>query len=177
MDITANNERAAALLAAEMPSFYDGCVKLSLEIKETRTFYFQFFYESRKSGKAVPDEAKRYHNALLRHNERIEKHAEELAKADGKLKLKALPASASIEEYADAVFLSIYGVPFDRSRKSVIDYVREKDVNRLIDAIGKNGGNKASIKIFERMTGIRLGKTIKDRCDNIYAWAVAKEKI
>lgn len=87
----------------------------------------------------------------------------------GKKMLASLPKSASAEEYGEAVFLSLHGIPLPEG--SVIRYVREKDLDHLIPLVVKNGDNKASIMIFRHMTGIRLGRTQKERLAQILSWA------
>jgi len=106
-------------------------------------------------------------------NRQILQNLEEAKKAYGKKLLKELPATASAEEYGRALFLAEYGF---ESPLKVLEYIKNRDVEKLLDQIGHNSLNKVSEKIFSRATGVELGKTQKARVAQILSWAGLTEE-
>lgn len=83
--------------------------------------------------------------------------------------LASADESTPIEDVAVAIF-NKHGIEAPET-PSMVNYVRDRDLQRVQGAIGHNSMNPASQEIFERMTGIRLEKTQKARVRQIDAWA------
>lgn len=106
----------------------------------------------------------------------LEKTAQErlvtINKARGKQAIKDLPGDAPLAEYAAAVFMAEYGrITHPDQIERILADIEKRDVDRLQSLIGHNSQNTASQRIFERATGINLGKTQKERVRQIDAWA------
>ncbi|MBN6741526.1 DUF2958 domain-containing protein, partial [Acidithiobacillus sp. MC6.1] len=92
--------------------------------------------------------------------------------ARGKQTMKELPDDAPLAEYAAAVFMAEYGhIAHPDQIERILADIEQRNVDRLLSLIGHNSQNAASQRIFERATGIRLGKTQKERVRQIDAWA------
>ncbi|MDA8152252.1 MAG: DUF2958 domain-containing protein, partial [Acidithiobacillus sp.] len=106
----------------------------------------------------------------------MEKTAQErlvtVNKARGKQTIKDLSADAPLAEYAAAVFLAEYGrITHPDQIERILADIENRNVDHLQSLIGRNSQNTASQRIFERATGIKLGKTQKERVRQIDAWA------
>ncbi len=106
----------------------------------------------------------------------VEKTAQErlvtVNKARGKQAIKDLPDDAPLAEYAAAVFMAEYGrITHPDQIERILADIEKRDIDRLQSLIGHNSQNTASQRIFERATGIKLGKTQKERVRQIDAWA------
>nr|WP_226827400.1 DUF2958 domain-containing protein [Igneacidithiobacillus copahuensis] len=77
----------------------------------------------------------------------------------------------SVEDMAIAVFHK-HGIKTSGNFvPPVVEAVRNMDIGYLRSLIGHNSGNPASQEIFERMTGVKLGKTQKNRVRQLDEWA------
>ena len=106
----------------------------------------------------------------------MEKTAQErlvtVNKARGKQTIKDLSVDAPLAEYAAAVFLAEYGrITHPDQIERILADIENRNVDHLQSLIGRNSQNTASQRIFERATGIKLGKTQKERVRQIDAWA------
>ncbi|MEB8535544.1 DUF2958 domain-containing protein [Acidithiobacillus ferriphilus] len=106
----------------------------------------------------------------------LEKAAQErlitVNKARGKQAIKDLPDNTPLAEYAAAVFMAEYGrITHPDQIERILADIEKRDVDRLQSLIGHNSQNTASQRIFERATGINLGKTQKERVRQIDVWA------
>lgn len=93
--------------------------------------------------------------------------------AKARAKLANVPKDAPIEDYAALVFRANGIDVADGSDMldGFIRAIREKQANRLRGMLATGVNNKASKEVFERATGIKLGKTQKERGKQIDTYA------
>jgi N12 class adenine-specific DNA methylase len=119
-------------------------------------------------------ESARAHRDALNKAQDLQKEMLELSKQKliqkGKDVLEKADENTSIEEVAVAIF-NKHGIDAGNSIPRIVEYVQNKDVEKIQGAIGWNSMNDASQEIFEYMTGVKLGKTQKKRIAQIDAWA------
>ena len=89
--------------------------------------------------------------------------------------LDAADENTPIEEIAIAIF-NKHGHNATRT-PDMVSYVQDRDLRKIQSSIGHNSMNPASQEIFERMTGVQLGKTQKVRVRQIDAWAAVSPEM
>lgn len=93
--------------------------------------------------------------------------------AKARVKLATIPKDAPIEDYAALVFRAngIDVADGNDMLDGFIRAIREKQADRLRGTLATGVNNNASKEVFERATGIKLGKTQKERGEQIDAYA------
>ncbi|MCR1347567.1 DUF2958 domain-containing protein [Acidithiobacillus ferrooxidans] len=156
----------------------DKAVREGQGIIETAADALRKVSENGQISMRVNDRLGRYapaqqHREVLMAVRALETELMELAKnhlmQKGRDFLAAADESTPIEEIAVAIFHKHGHSP--TKTPDMVKYVQDRDLRRIQSAIGHNSMNPASQEIFERMTGVQLGKTQKVRVRQIDAWA------
>jgi hypothetical protein len=78
------------------------------------------------------------------------------------------------EENAVAVAKDIFekgGIRAALNGPNIAHYILDKNIDKIRDYIGTNPDNKYSSKVFTALTGIKLQRTIRERCAQLDEWA------
>jgi antirestriction protein ArdC len=113
------------------------------------------------------------HKSYLEHDKQMGDRLDRGLKEHGKSAIARMSPNASPVKMATAVFWK-HGIPVTEnsdSLKKLVDDIQHKNLARLQSVIGHNSLNPASQEIFERMTGVQLGKTQKERANQLNEWA------
>ncbi|WP_215843289.1 zincin-like metallopeptidase domain-containing protein [Acidithiobacillus montserratensis] len=119
------------------------------------------------------DESNRYKTALESARERVT----DRLKTHGKEVLRS-PGPRSAKETVMASYWK-HGLLVDENASTVnkmIEAVEKKDLKTLVSWIGANSQNPGSEEAFSQMTGVTLGKTQKERLQQLADW-VGPEKV
>jgi len=158
-------QQAATLIATPIPNDLTKCERFLREKHSAQEKSFAFLSKTGYNNSQLLELL----NKLGEKSDEVEKIRTELIKKQGKELLRKMAKNSTIEEYAKAAYMAHYGTMEYRTK--MISFVQWKSVEAIIEVIGCNSQNPADQKIFTRMTGVKLGRTQKERVEQIRTWA------